>query len=246
MKRSLALLCVIVALITGSVRVAAQDNLCHNQEYNRILSEALNLQIRSDSLSRIVRDKRIMAKETPDETVKKQLVSDIIKMDKESKKLQREADKKFSEARDFSEKINAETLQVIPVKEVTLTPSLSVQTIPDEFVILDKSPYSLENPIPRGLENKSGLIYRVQLGVFSKQRPSDSFGGISPISYEQAPTSNVLKYYAGMFYSLSGVTNAVNLVKNMGFPDAFVVAYLNGKQISTEEAKEIEFAGMKL
>ena len=59
----------------------------------------MNLQLRSDSLGRIVRDKRIMAKETPDEDMKKQLVTDIIRMDKESKRLQREADLKFAEAR---------------------------------------------------------------------------------------------------------------------------------------------------
>jgi hypothetical protein len=57
--------------------------------------------------------------------------------------------------------------------------------------------------------------------------------------------SSVLKYYAGVFYSLNSVTSAISQVKKNGFPDAFIVAYLDGKLISTEKAKEFEFAGMK-
>ena len=111
--------------------------------------------------------------------------------------------------------------------------------------LAEKSPYGPSNPIPKGLETYTGLIYRIQLGAFSKPRPSEAFGGISPVSYEQIENSSVLKYYAGVFYSLNGVTTAIGQVKKNGFPDAFIVAYLDGKLISTEKAKEVEFAGMK-
>jgi hypothetical protein len=110
---------------------------------------------------------------------------------------------------------------------------------------MGKSPYGASNPIPGGLETFSGLVYRIQLGAFTKARPSEAFGGISPVSFEQMENSSVLKYYAGIFYSLNGVTTAISQVKKNGFPDAFIVAYLDGKLISTEKAKEIEFAGMK-
>ena len=70
------------------------------------LSEALNLQLQSDSLARIVRDKRVLAKETPDNAMKKQLVNDIIRMDKEAKRLQREADQKFAEAKKLNDEAN--------------------------------------------------------------------------------------------------------------------------------------------
>ena len=68
-----------------------------------MLAEALILQIRADSLSGITRDLRIMAKESPDEALKKQLVADIHKTDKEAKSLQREADQKFIEAKNLKE-----------------------------------------------------------------------------------------------------------------------------------------------
>lgn len=234
-----------VAVISNAIPEAAGSEpspVITRNDYNKILSEALNLQLLSDSLARIVRDKRVVAKETPDDQMKKQLVSDIIRMDKESKRMQREADLKFAEARKLNEenKIISESDTIVPVEQ---QPAL--QPKKDDFNVKEKSPYGISNPIPRGLETFSGLIYRIQLGAFTKARPSEAFGGISPVSFEQIENSSVLKYYAGIFYSLNGVTTAISQVKKNGFPDAFIVAYLDGKLISTEKAKEIEFAGMK-
>lgn len=220
-------------------------------DYNKILSEALNLQLLSDSLARIVRDKRVLAKETPDDEMKKQLVNDIIRMDKESKRLQREADLKFTEARKLNES-DKKSLQaniiipaITPLEEQASAAPPGQPAQKDKFDLMEKSPYGPSNPIPKGLETYTGLIYRIQLGAFTKPRPSEAFGGISPVSFEQIENSSVLKYYAGVFYSLNGVTAAISQVKKNGFPDAFIVAYLDGKLISTEKAKEVEFAGMK-
>jgi hypothetical protein len=243
-----------VAGISHAITEAAASEsspVITRNDYNKILSEALNLQLRSDSLARIVRDKRVVAKETPDDEMKKQLVNDIIRMDKESKRLQREADLKFAEAKKLNDenRIISAPDSIMPAvtsaNELTFTEQPSEQAKKDEFTMMEKSPYGSSNPIPKGLETYSGLIYRIQLGAFTKARPSEAFGGISPVSFEQAENSSVLKYYAGVFYSLNGVTAAISQVKKTGFPDAFIVAYLDGKLISTEKAKEVEFAGMK-
>jgi hypothetical protein len=68
-------------------------------EYNIVLAEALMLQISADSAARITRDLRIQAKEEPDDSTKKQLITDILKNDKEAKRIQRSADLKFAEAK---------------------------------------------------------------------------------------------------------------------------------------------------
>jgi hypothetical protein len=228
-----------------------QVPLISKNDYNKTLSEALNLQLQSDSMARIVRDKRVEARETPDGEMKKQLVNDIIRLDKESKKLQREADVKFTEARKQNEdnKLISAPDSVKPALYSESEPALEIhpalESKKDDFTLTEKSPYGPSNPIPRGLVTYSGLIYRIQLGAFTKPRPSEAFGGISPVCIEQMENSSVLKYYAGVFYSLNGVTAAIAHVKKNGFPDAFIVAYLDGKLITTEKAKEVEFAGMK-
>lgn len=263
---------------TATIKITAADS------YGKVLAKALVLQIRADSLARIVRDLRIEARETPDEALKKQLVTAIVRTDKEAKSMQREADAKFADARNLKPAIN-DTLYpghppIVKSKEINgilvyqyktdsttenqppdnhapvpvpaatdtthVNASASVPERADKFVIQATSPYDQANPIPMGSENVPGLIYRIQLGVFSKPQPDDTFGGISPVFYVPVPGGNVMKYYAGLFFSMSRVTDALGKVRQAGFPDAFIVAFLDGEPIPTEKAKDIEFAGFKL
>jgi hypothetical protein len=258
-------------------------------DYNKVLADALRLQLKADSAARITRDLRILARETPDDSIKKQLDADILKTDKQAKSFQREADKKYTEARKVKEEISVDT-SASPVtlsREINgikvyqyrmasgnniespddsagsginntfsnvdepekIESSSKMQAISlktDNFSIADHSPYSDINPIPRELSQDTGLVYRIQLGVFSKIRPNDAFGGINPIAYEQVKGSSMLKYYAGLFYSINSVTKALETIRWLGFPDAFIVAFHNGMLISTEKAREIEFAGFRL
>ncbi len=283
--------------LIGATNVQAQDSLkirikekacslyAHNgsgneQNYHKVLAAALIMQLKADSLSRIARDKQLLARNTPEEEISRQLVEEIIQANKEAKYFQSEADKKFSEARDLNVH---ESVAVISTGDSLITPVKEINgiriyqykgTIPeersgkamimpeaekepaeppkqsmvkkDEFTLGDKSLYSADNPIPRGLKQYPGLIYRIQLGVFSKIKPNDAFGGISPVTFEPADGGSMLKYYAGIFYSLNTVTGALGQIRVKGFPDAFVVAFFNGSLISTEKAREIEFAGFKL
>jgi tetratricopeptide (TPR) repeat protein len=267
-----------VAVVDSSV-MRINESVHVKNNYNTVLADAMILQLKADSLARIAMDKRLLAKETPDEELKKQLVTDIIRVDKEAKKIQREADKKFTEARKIKDIItltsnkdsllimaketdgikvyryrseNLPIIQVNPVMtdvDTSLSATNNVKNIPvkeDEFTVLERSPYTSMNPIPQGLGYYDGLIYRIQLGAFSKPRPDDSFGGISPLFFEKLNANGIYKYYAGIFYSLNSVTEALNILRTSGFPDAFIVPFLNGKLITTEKAREIEFSGFKL
>jgi hypothetical protein len=241
-------------------------------EYNIVLAQALMLQISADSAARITRDLRIQAKEEPDDSTKKQLISDILKNDKESKRIQRSADLKFAEAKKlknidilpgtndstvyFSREINGINIYqyntesgLEPALEEVIVDSASKEAaVPekiertDKFFISVQPAYNDINPIPQGSVIDSGLVYRIQLGVFSKPKSNDAFGGIYPINYEQVKGGTVIKYYAGYFYALNNVVKALEIIRSKGFPDAFIVAFHNGNFISTEKAKEIEFA----
>ncbi len=247
--------------------------------YKRILAEAMFLQIKADSAARITRDLRIIARESPNDSTKKQLISDILKNDKLAKSLQREADQKFAEARKLRNislpandtsisavvahsEINGITLykynnpgnamQVsgnIPTGADTAKPQKQkvkeVAKRNDAFSILDVSPYHDANPIPQGLKEIPGLVYRIQLGVFSKPKPHNEFGGITPIASEIPAGTSVVKYYAGVFYSISSVSKALDMIRSKGFSDAFIVAFMDGKPITTEKAREIEFSGLQ-
>jgi hypothetical protein len=138
----------------------------------------------------------------------------------------------------------------VPIAELPLpgagNKEASIPLKTDDFAILEKSPYSDANHIPQHLEMITGLTYRIQLGVFSKIRPNDAFGGITPVAYEPVAGGSMFKYFAGVFYKMNSVTSALEKVRAAGFPDAFTVAFFDGKPIPTEKAREIEFSEFKM
>jgi hypothetical protein len=244
----------VAEVVSDTFEVPVTPLIITKSDYNKVLAEALLLQIKADSCARITRDLRILAKETPDDSLKKQLVRDILRNDRMAKTTQREADLKFAEARNLKgiSDQTAEKEVEEPVEQPAEQPVSVEQPLPavniktDVFSIESASPYSDKNPIPPGQIPGSGLVYRIQLGAFSKAKPNNAFGGVQPVTFEQIPGSAIIKYYAGFFYSLNGVTKALETLRTQGFPDAFIVAFYEGKLITTEKAREIEFSGYKL
>jgi hypothetical protein len=229
-------------------------------DYNRLISEALILQVSADSSATIARDLRILARETPDKDSKKTLVSDILKNEKEARRLQHEADERFASARSIRDTTRSDTLikpsgsvnnikvyryevrteSAPPASEKQISRNTMITA--DVFFISSTPVYSASHPIPPCEQSPNGLVYRIQLRVLSKPASNESFGGISPVCYDQISSPPVLKYYAGHFTTLLVVNEALTQVRAHGFPDAFIVAFLNGKVITTEKAREIEFS----
>jgi hypothetical protein len=266
-----------VAAIPDSIEEKVYSMPFNKRDYNILIAEALMLQLKADSLSRIARDQRILARETPDNETKKQMVADILRYEREAKQTQREADEKFLAARKM--KNEADTIPAadsnlslyneingIRVYQYNLPDSATRQNnnfqtnLPaspvsqnnppsgkrDEFEILSHTPYNDSNPIPALPMNIPGLIYRIQLGVFSKPRETNSFGGIFPLYAEWIEQRGLYKYYAGGFYTSESVSGMLEKVRRNGFPDAFVVAFMDSQPVSTEKAREIEFENLKL
>ncbi|MEN8204348.1 MAG: hypothetical protein ABFS28_17265, partial [Bacteroidota bacterium] len=115
-----------------------------------------------------------------------------------------------------------------------------VKTIPDGIEILDRSPYSPQNPIPMNVPLPAGVFYSVQLGSFKTEAEADSFQGISPITGMRAENAGRVKYFAGKFRKYADVSAALSMIRSRGFEDAFIVAWYNGNIVSTQKAKQLE------
>ncbi|NNM95909.1 MAG: hypothetical protein HKL88_10695, partial [Bacteroidia bacterium] len=105
----------------------------------------------------------------------------------------------------------------------------------DVFGELRSSPYSAAKPIPVDAPLPSGLIYKVQVGAFRNPIPQNLFKGLNPISGERT-ASGLTRYTAGLFKEYNGARDAQDKIHQLGYRDAFVVAFLNGRRIPLNQA----------
>ena len=102
--------------------------------------------------------------------------------------------------------------------------------------------YSASNPIPVDVKNPAGLVYRIQVGAFSKPILQDMYKSFNPVSGEKL-ASGVTRYMAGYFNNNKTVELAHEQVKTLGYKDAFIVAYCDDKRIPLAEAIKLEETG---
>ncbi len=110
--------------------------------------------------------------------------------------------------------------------------------IKDQFAIQSNVAYSAAQPIPVDVPLPEGLVYTVQVGAFRNPIPQDLFKGISPLFGEKTPMG-FIRYTAGTFRSFKAAAIAKDKIRQMGYPDAFVVPYYNGKRISMDQADQV-------
>jgi len=94
----------------------------------------------------------------------------------------------------------------------------------------------------RNVKNVSGLAYYVQLGMFSKTPDKSYFNNISPIFTEKVAGKGT-RYMTGPYQNIAQARSAEKVIKNQGFSDAYVAAYLNGSNIALTKAKNMEKSG---
>ncbi|MHB8258851.1 MAG: hypothetical protein ACYDEC_01140 [Bacteroidia bacterium] len=103
------------------------------------------------------------------------------------------------------------------------------------FEIKQGNAYSKTHPIPFNEKLPEGLMFRVQIGAFKNPIPLDAFKGLSPIGGENTP-QGFIRYQVGLFDKFNHANAVKNDLKKLGYADAFVVAYLNGKRINLADA----------
>ncbi len=89
---------------------------------------------------------------------------------------------------------------------------------------------------PGKLGDSLSVHYRVQVGAFRK--PADlRFGNFNEVQRETVK-EGIHRYTVGFFRDYEGARLYMDTVRAMGYSDAFVVVYLNGKRSTLKEIEE--------
>ncbi|MFN5293739.1 MAG: hypothetical protein ACK5BW_09040, partial [Flavobacteriia bacterium] len=98
---------------------------------------------------------------------------------------------------------------------------------------------SANMPLPIGLPCPEGLVFRVQVGAFRKQVPADRFREFTPVD-GTVLANGLTVYMAGYFRTSQEALQQQAVIRNLGYNDAFVVAYQNCNRLSLAQGRELE------
>jgi hypothetical protein len=120
--------------------------------------------------------------------------------------------------------------------EVKTTEQIAKTSAKETFMITSSE--AVAKIIPIDTKLPEGLVYKVQVGAFRNPISGDLFKGVSPLMGETT-TKGFIRYTAGIFINKDAAEKAKKEVRALGFNDAFVVAFYNGKRISIDQASSI-------
>jgi hypothetical protein len=187
--------------------------------YHEAVAQGLRFQVQADSMQRLV-EAQVVTLSTAPEAEKNDIKNAIRDQEVLTVALQTKANEWFDQATVFELRtVNSDSLSF--------------------FAILPKSPYSEANPVPVDIPLPDGVVYKIQLGAYSKPLAANAFKGLSPLSSETLD-NGVTKYYTGLFRRFSDADDALRKVHEYGYKNAFIVAFYNRKTIHTGRARQLE------
>jgi tetratricopeptide (TPR) repeat protein len=229
--------------------------------YQETLALALKHQAVSDSLKDLAANARTRVRESDDPNDRWVWQKQIMVWEKKANDEEEKADQLYAQMelerskQSFGTSVNLpETIEVdrqigdLTVYRYRQSPNVQAveQRAPGtstpirQFDILRQSPYGVANPIPMDVSIPKGTFYRIQLGAFGMKVSPHTFGGISPVTGESFEERGLVKYYAGKFSRYEDASTALARIHSLGYEDAFIVAWYNGVQVSTQRAKQLE------
>ena len=116
--------------------------------------------------------------------------------------------------------------------------SMPSEVVADLFAKTARGAYSDARPIPIDMEMPKGVYYKVQIGAFRNDIPQNLYDEFAPISGERLNTG-ITRYTAGFFVQFENAKDVKQQIRAMGYGDAFIVAYRDGKRIPLYEAASI-------
>lgn len=119
-----------------------------------------------------------------------------------------------------------------PGKELAME-ILSPEPADYTFSILEAGRFAESNELP------DGLVYQVQFASGSGKLRQEDLHGLSPV-FEKMSSSLRYTYTVGIFRSYNDALSHLNKVRKAGFKDAFITAFIDGKQVDVHDAREKE------
>jgi hypothetical protein len=109
-----------------------------------------------------------------------------------------------------------------------------------DFEVRPSPAYNDKNPVPIDFKLPPGLVYTVQIAAFRNPVAPSLFKGLFPVFGGRRAGSDATYYYTGLFRRLEDAQQAIPGARGAGFPDAFVIAMMDGTQVSMERARLLE------
>jgi hypothetical protein len=157
--------------------------------------------------------------------------NDLIEVNKVIAHLVKEEEKCF-------EKMRGSEDRLVSVRNELSVDMLKV--VHKDIFSTEKEGFYNENvPVPEVNEIPMGLVYKIQIGFFKSQLPSEHFSGIFPLS-SQKIDNTYYRYLAGSFAKYQDAKDAKIKVIEKGYTDSFVIAYFNGSKVPISDALENE------
>lgn len=100
---------------------------------------------------------------------------------------------------------------------------------------------NLSDTTQQGANVKSMIVFKVQLGVFRNAVPTDVMTNLNNISGVQhdMTAAGLTRYTNGNTNDYKAIVALRDEMRGQGFPDAFVIAFFKGQQITVPEALEL-------
>ncbi len=211
--------------------------------YNKLLEEWELIKAENQKQREEI-NKRLMGSET------NQLTDEVVDLGNQLLRNEENLNKKENELRDQFRKLNffenSKQFEWMLVNGVQPTKRIvenkNSQVLQPTFFIGRNSSIAEDKPLPVNVNTPSGLVYRVQVGAFRKPIPNDAFRDFSPVSGDVL-TNGLTCYMAGYFNSAKNAVDARKQIRALGYADAFIVAYCDGKRISFAKGRELEISG---
>jgi N-acetylmuramoyl-L-alanine amidase len=88
------------------------------------------------------------------------------------------------------------------------------------------------------IKNDLNLLYKIQIGTFLRSMLNNK--QFTDLNVEEEKINGTFKYFVDAGNSKKEADRLKTNLRNLGFKGAFIVAFLDGKQISTKEALNLQ------